>query len=59
MGWLREAARLRAVHNLCTPDAIQVATVLQAGAIAFLTNDARLTVVPDIRVIVLDALPPS
>jgi len=55
----REAARLRAVHNLRTPDAIQVATVLQAGALAFLTNDARLAVVPDIRVIVLDALPPA
>lgn len=52
-----EAARLRASYNLRTPDAIQLATALVTGASAFLTNDVRLAVVPDIRVIVLDRLP--
>lgn len=52
-----EAARLRAAYNLRTPDAIQVATAIVAGASAFLTNDTRLAVVSEIRVIVLDALP--
>jgi predicted nucleic acid-binding protein len=55
----QEATRLRAAHNLRTPDAIQLATALQAGAAAFLTNDARFSAIPDIRVIVLDALPPA
>lgn len=53
----QEAARLRARHNLRTPDAIQLATVPQAGAAALLTNDVRLALIPDITVIVLDALP--
>lgn len=54
-----EAARLRASYNLRTPDAIQLATALITGASAFLTNDVRLAVVPDIKVIVLDRLPPT
>lgn len=36
------AARLRASHNIRTPDAIQMATALRAGASHFLTNDVRL-----------------
>lgn len=55
----QEAARLRATHNLRTPDAIQIATALQAGASAFLTNDAHLAIVPDLQVIVLDKLLPA
>ncbi|MBL8227512.1 MAG: PIN domain-containing protein [Bryobacterales bacterium] len=50
------AARLRAEHRLRTPDALQVATALQWGASAILTNDAALTVVPGITVGVLDQL---
>ncbi|HEY3823671.1 MAG TPA: PIN domain-containing protein [Bryobacteraceae bacterium] len=38
-----EAARLRAKHNLHTPDSIQIATAVTAGATSFLTNDIRLT----------------
>lgn len=38
-----EAARLRAKHNLRTPDSIQIATAVTAGATSFLTNDIRLT----------------
>ena len=36
------AAQLRAAHGLRTPDAIQLATAMSAGATAFLTNDTRL-----------------
>ena len=59
-----EAARLRAAYTLRTPDAVQLATALDAGASAFLTNDARLAAIPDLRVLVLDqvgrpAAPPN
>lgn len=49
-----EAARLRAAYALRTPDAVQLAAAIEAGAQAFLTNDARLAVVTDLRVVVLD-----
>jgi predicted nucleic acid-binding protein len=52
-----EAARLRAVHSLRTPDAIQVATAVQSGASHFLTNDAALAQISGITVLLLDALP--
>jgi predicted nucleic acid-binding protein len=51
------AAGLRARHNLRTPDAIQLATASTAGASWFLTNDADLTKVPGISVLVLTQLP--
>ncbi len=51
-----EAARLRARHNIRTPDAIQMATALRAGASRFLTNDVRLPSLPDLQVLVLDEL---
>jgi predicted nucleic acid-binding protein len=50
------AAQLRATKNLRTPDAIQIATAIQAGARFFLTNDARLSVVPELEMLVLDEL---
>lgn len=50
------AAQLRATQNLRTPDAIQIATAMQGGAMFFLTNDARLAAVPDLEVLVLDTL---
>jgi predicted nucleic acid-binding protein len=50
------AAQLRATQNLRTPDAIQIATAMQEGAMFFLTNDARLAAVSDLEVLVLDAL---
>lgn len=53
----REAARLRAVYNLRTPDAAQLATALVRGASHFLTNDDRLSRVTELRVLVLDELP--
>lgn len=51
-----EAARLRAFHNIKTPDAIQVATAISLGASAFLTNDIQLASIPDIQVLVLKSL---
>ena len=51
-----EAARLRAIHNLGTADAVQIATVVLAGASSFLTNDIRLHTVPSLNVLVLDQL---
>jgi predicted nucleic acid-binding protein len=50
------AAQLRATQNLRTPDAIQIATAIQAGATFFLTNDARLAAVQNLDVLVLDSL---
>lgn len=51
-----EAARLRANYNLRTPDAIQLATAIQSGATAFLTNDSFLTSMPDFEILILDQL---
>jgi predicted nucleic acid-binding protein len=48
------AARLRATHNMRTPDAIQIATAMHAGASFFLTNDIRLASIPYLKVLVLD-----
>ncbi|KAM3092917.1 type II toxin-antitoxin system VapC family toxin [Phormidesmis sp. 146-12] len=50
------AAQLRATRNLRTPDAIQVATAIREGATFFLTNDRRLSTVPDLEVLVLNEL---
>ncbi len=51
-----EAARLRASHNLSTPDAIQMATVIHEGASVFITNDARLLSSTELKVLILDEL---
>ncbi|MGI8550655.1 MAG: type II toxin-antitoxin system VapC family toxin [Dehalococcoidia bacterium] len=52
------AARLRARHRLRTPDAMQLATALSVGCEAFLTNDATLRRVSELRVILIDELDP-
>lgn len=51
-----EAARLRAEHNIRTPDAIQMATALHAGASFFLTNDGDLPSLPSMEMLLLDDL---
>jgi predicted nucleic acid-binding protein len=51
-----EAARLRATHNIRTPDAIQMATAIYAGASFFLTNDSCLPSLPGLEVLILDEL---
>jgi predicted nucleic acid-binding protein len=50
------AAELRATHGLRTPDAIQLATAMEAGAAAFLTNDTRLRTVAGLEVLILAEL---
>lgn len=50
------AAELRATQNLRTPDAIQIATAIQAGATFFLTNDRQLANVSGLTALVLDRL---
>lgn len=52
----RRAAILRATYNLRTPDAIHIATAIEAGCDAFLTNDKGLKRVSEIRILLLDEL---
>ena len=49
----RKSTELRAAYGLRTPDAIQLATGIVAGATAFITNDVRLKKVSDIMVLVI------
>lgn len=51
-----EAAQLRALHGLRTPDAIQLATAIHSGASSFLTNDARIPSLAPLNVLVLNQL---
>jgi predicted nucleic acid-binding protein len=51
-----EAAELRALYNLKTPDALHVASAIQSGCDAFLTNDRNLTRVQKISVLIIDDL---
>jgi predicted nucleic acid-binding protein len=50
------AADLRARYNLRTPDALQLATAIKAGCDAFLTNDATLKKVTELKILVLSEL---
>ena len=50
------AADLRARYSLLTPDALQIATAIESGCEAFLTNDRRLQRMTELRVLVLDEL---
>jgi len=52
------AAEIRARHRLRTPDAIQAATAIVAGAKVFLTNDRRLAKVDEVNVVVFDGWAP-
>jgi uncharacterized protein len=52
-GILLEAAGLRARYGLRSPDAIQLATGLQAGATLAVTNDGAWRKVPDIKTLIL------
>jgi predicted nucleic acid-binding protein len=51
-----EAARLRAIFGLRTPDAVQLATAVISQAAAFLTNDADFSKlrVSGLEILVLD-----
>ncbi|MCX7839500.1 MAG: PIN domain-containing protein [Anaerolineae bacterium] len=50
----RRAAELRAQYNLRTPDAIQIATALVAGAQAVITNDRQMKNVSEISILIVD-----
>ncbi len=50
------AARIRATHKLRTPDALQAATAIHAGATALATNDPIFQRVQNIEMLVLDHL---
>jgi predicted nucleic acid-binding protein len=50
------AARLRAVHRLRTPDALQSATAVHAQATGFITNDSVFQRVDGFETLVLDQL---
>lgn len=50
------AAQLRSRHNIRTPDAIQIAAAMHAGATHFLTNDTRLPTFQALEILVLDDL---
>jgi predicted nucleic acid-binding protein len=49
----QKAAELRATYNLRTPDAIQIATAIVAGAQAFISNDFRLQLVNELPILVI------
>ncbi len=52
-GIANRAADLRSRYKVKLPDALQVATALETGCEAFLTNDEALHSITDLRVIVL------
>lgn len=50
------ASGLRANYNINTPDAIQVATSLEAQADIFITNDTSLKKITEIKVLLLSEM---
>jgi predicted nucleic acid-binding protein len=53
---LREAARLRSISKLRTPDAIHAATALLVSCALFITNDVGFRTIPRLPVVILDDL---
>ena len=51
-----EAARLRAISKIHTPDAIQMATAIKSDASFFLTNDIHLPSLPNLQMLKLNEL---
>lgn len=50
------ASSLRANYNISTPDAIQIATSIGAKADIFITNDATLKKITEIKVLLLSEM---
>lgn len=53
-GVAESSARIRAQYGFKTPDAIQLASAVQAGAGAFVTNDKALRQFSEVDVLILD-----
>ena len=51
-----ESARLRAIHGIRTPDAVQLATAARGSASFILTNDSNLPALSGMQVLILDQL---
>ena len=49
------AARIRALHRLRTPDALQAATAIHMHATCLITNDAIFERVEDLETVVLES----
>ncbi len=47
------AADLRAAHGIRPADALQIAVAILSDATAFVTNDQKLSRVPDVEIIIL------
>jgi predicted nucleic acid-binding protein len=52
----QRAAEMRVRYNLKLPDALQIATAIASNCDAFLTNDAQLNRVMELRVMVISEL---
>jgi predicted nucleic acid-binding protein len=52
----RRSAVLRATYGLRTPDALHIATALETGCEAFLTNDVALKRVNELSVLILSEI---
>lgn len=50
------AAHLRARYNLRTPDALHLASAIESGCDAFLTNDLGIKRVTELRILILDKM---
>ncbi|MCX6049560.1 MAG: PIN domain-containing protein [Chloroflexi bacterium] len=50
------AAALRARYNIRLPDSLQIASAIDAGCEAFLTNHVQLKRITELKVLVLDEL---
>jgi len=50
------SAQMRAQYNLRTPDALQAATAVTAGATALVSNDPIFRRIPDLEIAILDEM---
>jgi predicted nucleic acid-binding protein len=49
----KKAAEIRATYNIQSADAIQIASAISSGSEMFVTNDKRLSVVKEIKIVQL------
>lgn len=51
-----QTAELRANYNIKPPDAVHIATAIESGCQAFLTNDRGISRIKEIEILILDDL---